>query len=153
MEPDEPQFYTELVKRLGLDHDEQFINGHKDRESWSALSAQLNAIFSTKTRAQWCELLEGTDACFAPVLSPPEAALDPHNVARGVYVTVDGVLQAAPAPRFSATPTTRTAHVAPRGAHTHDILSELKLTTQQVEHLTKSGVLGEDQGRDDEQAS
>lgn len=138
----EPQFYAELIERLGLDHDERFINGRENPEAWPTLSDELTVLFASKTRSKWCELLEGTDACFAPVLALPEAALHPHNVARGIYVTVDGVLQAAPAPRFSATPPAEPTRVPVRGAHTHEVLSELKLSSLQVEQLTKSGALG-----------
>lgn len=138
----EPQFYRELVKRLGLDHDQRVVNGLENVEAWPALSEEFAALFASKTHSQWCELLEGTDACFAPILAPPQAAVHPHNVARGVYVTIDGVLQAAPAPRFSDTPSARPAGVPARGAHTHEVLSELQLTAQQVERLTTSGALG-----------
>ncbi|MCP1835511.1 crotonobetainyl-CoA:carnitine CoA-transferase CaiB-like acyl-CoA transferase [Bradyrhizobium sp. USDA 4532] len=139
----EPKFYTELIKRLGLNHDERFVNGQNNRESWSALSVELDALFATKTRAQWRELLEGTDACFGPVLSPPEAAVHPHNVARAVYTTVDGILQAAPAPRFSATPSVAPTHVPVRGAHTSEVLSEIDLAAQQIEQFAKQGELRE----------
>ncbi len=140
--PDEPQFYADFIRRLGLDHDQRFINGQHNPDDWPELSNELAALFATKTRAEWSELLEGTDSCFAPVLDPPEAAVHPHNVARGVYVTVDGILQAAPAPRFSVTPSVEPARVPARGAHTRDVLSELQLTPQQLELLTKSGALG-----------
>lgn len=138
----EARFYGELIKRLGLDHDERFVNGLLDPQAWPALADELAALFGTKTRAEWCALLEGTDACFAPVLSPSEAAAHPHNLARGVYVTVDGVLQAAPVPRFSATPSVEPARVPVRGAHTHEVLSELQIGARQVEQLTKWGALG-----------
>jgi len=126
VEPDEPQFYADLIRRLGLDHDERFIHGQENRKQWPQLAAELDALFATKTRAQWCKLLEGSDACFAPVLSPIEAARHPHNVARGIYQTVDGVLQAAPAPRFTATPSPSIHRVPPLGAHTRDVLRELR---------------------------
>jgi crotonobetainyl-CoA:carnitine CoA-transferase CaiB-like acyl-CoA transferase len=125
VEPDEPQFYADLIRRLGVDHDERFVHGQQNREHWPELAAKLDTLFATKTRAQWCELLEGSDTCFAPVLSPTEAAVHPHNVARDVYETIDGVLQAAPAPRFSVTPSVRSACVPPLGAHTHEVLREL----------------------------
>lgn len=127
IEPDEPQFYAELLRRLGLDNDERFVHGQRNRSMWPQLASELDALFATKTRAQWCELLEGSDACFAPVLSPPEAAQHPHNVARGVYQTVDRVLQAAPAPRFSATPSSGANRVPPLGAHTLEALRDLGL--------------------------
>ncbi|MCP1835512.1 acetyl-CoA hydrolase [Bradyrhizobium sp. USDA 4532] len=138
----EPQFYAELIKRLGLDGEERFVGGLMNAEVWPDLTDQLARVFASKTRSEWCKLLEGTDACFAPVLSPPEAAVHPHNVARGVYAIVDGILQAGPAPRFSATPSNELSHVPVRGAHTREVLSKLKLTPQQIKQLTKSGALG-----------
>jgi alpha-methylacyl-CoA racemase len=99
----EPQFYAELLTKLGLGEDSAF-RAQFDAEGWPALTARLAALFRTKTREEWCALLEGTDACFAPVLSLAEAPLHPHNVARNAFVEVGGMTQPAPAPRFSATP-------------------------------------------------
>lgn len=127
--PHEPQFYIELLKRLGLDHDKRFVNGESNPMVWPLLKSELELLFATKTRSQWCQLLEGTDACFAPVLSPAEAAVHPHNVDRGLYSTIDGVLQVAPVPRFSATPSAPTSRVPTRGAHTHEVLAEIRGTT------------------------
>jgi alpha-methylacyl-CoA racemase len=94
----EPQFYAELLTRLGLDQDEfpQY-----DRSRWPQLRATLSEIFAAKTRDEWTELLGATDVCFAPVLTPDEAAAHPQNAARAVYQEIDGVLQPSPAPRFS----------------------------------------------------
>jgi len=138
----EPQFYAELIKRLGLDHDERFVKGQMDQKAWPTLSHEMATLFATKTRAEWCELLEGTDSCFAPVLSPPEAAVHPHMVERGIYTTVDGVLQAAPAPRFSVTSSDKPGGVPSRGAHTDDVLSEIQLSSQEMAKLKASGALG-----------
>lgn len=99
----EPKFYQLLLTRLGLDADPAFIDGYQ-REAWPALRERFAHLFAQRTRAQWCELLEGSDACFAPVLTPQEAAAHPHLRARNVYSETDGVLQANPAPRFSGTP-------------------------------------------------
>ena len=74
-----------------------------DRELWPEAEARLAALFRTRTRAEWCALLEGTDACFAPVLTTDEAPDHPHNAARGTYIEIDGITQPAPAPRFSRT--------------------------------------------------
>jgi crotonobetainyl-CoA:carnitine CoA-transferase CaiB-like acyl-CoA transferase len=98
--PIEGKFHAELLERLGLDAGD-FVQG--DRAGWMAARDRLAAVFRTKTRAEWCALLEGTDVCFAPVLSMPEAIAHPHNVARGTFVDVDGVMQSGPAPRFSRT--------------------------------------------------
>jgi alpha-methylacyl-CoA racemase len=99
----EPQFYALFLERTGLAGDPDFA-AQNDARSWPAQRARLTAMFKSRTRAQWCEMLEMTDACFAPVLSMAEAPAHPHNLARGTFVTADGVLQPAPAPRFSATP-------------------------------------------------
>jgi alpha-methylacyl-CoA racemase len=97
----EPQFYAELLTRLGLDADDW---PQYDRGRWHLLRERFTEIFMTKTRDEWTEALGGTDACFAPVLTPDEAAAHPQNSARAVYQEVDGVLQPSPAPRFSRTP-------------------------------------------------
>lgn len=97
----EPQFYALLLERLGLDREAW---PQHDRSRWPALRAELVRIFGSRTQAEWCAELEGTDACFAPVLALAEAAAHPQLVARETYVERDGVLQPAPAPRFSRTP-------------------------------------------------
>jgi alpha-methylacyl-CoA racemase len=102
----EPQFYARLLETLGLSDDSDF-RAQLNPAAWPALTARLEAIFRTKTRDEWCTLMEGTDICFAPVLSLAEAPLHPHNVARNAFVEVGGMLQPAPAPRFSATPSDR----------------------------------------------
>jgi alpha-methylacyl-CoA racemase len=96
----EPQFYALLRDKLGLTDDPLF-DGQFDRAQWPGQKERLTAIFKTRTRDEWCALMEGTDVCFAPVLSMTEAAAHPHNVARGTFVERDGVLQPAPAPRFA----------------------------------------------------
>jgi alpha-methylacyl-CoA racemase len=99
----EPQFYALLLETLGLADDADF-RAQLDPRQWPALKDRLAVIFRTKTRDQWCALMEGTDICFAPVLSLAEAPDHPHNVARGAFVSVGGMIQPAPAPRYSATP-------------------------------------------------
>ena len=101
--PIEPQFYALLLSKLGLAEDPEFTKSGGSA-AWPELKAQLAAIFKTRTRDEWCALLEDSDACFAPVLSLAEAPLHPHNVARETFVEVDGIVQPAPAPRFSGTP-------------------------------------------------
>ena len=98
----EPQFYARLLEGAGV-RDPAF-SAQNDMRQWPELKTRLARIFLTKTRDQWCALLEGSDACFAPVLDWDEAPLHPHNQSRQAFVTVDGVLQPAPAPRFSRTP-------------------------------------------------
>ncbi len=99
----EPQFYLKLLEACGIDLAE-FGSRQWDRDAWPPLRAALEAAFSSRTRADWVQDLEGVDVCFAPVLSLSEASRHPHNVARNVFVDVGGVRQPAPAPRFSATP-------------------------------------------------
>ncbi|MEJ8858282.1 CaiB/BaiF CoA-transferase family protein [Variovorax robiniae] len=98
----EPQFYALLRDRCGLADDPAF-DAQMDSARWPLLKLRLADVFRTRTRDEWCALLEGTDACFAPVLDWDEAPAHPHNVARGTFVNVDGVVQPAPAPRFSRT--------------------------------------------------
>ncbi|KVK75917.1 carnitine dehydratase [Burkholderia cepacia] len=97
----EPQFYAELRELCGLD--DPLFDEQLDVARWPLLKLRLANVFRTRTRQEWCELLEGTDACFAPVLDWDEALEHPHNVARETYLTVGGVVQPAPAPRFSRT--------------------------------------------------
>jgi alpha-methylacyl-CoA racemase len=98
----EGRFYAELIKRLGLDA--TALPGQHDRARWPELRDVLAATFKSKSRDEWCTVLEGSDVCFAPVLSLAEAPMHPHNRARGTFVERDGVTQPAPSPRFSRTP-------------------------------------------------
>ena len=95
----ETPFMKVLIDKAGLP--EIWLQRHMDRAAWPVLKAELTALFATRTQAEWCDLLEGTDACFAPVLPFWEAHTHPHAVARGAFVTRDGVTEPAPAPRFS----------------------------------------------------
>jgi alpha-methylacyl-CoA racemase len=98
----EPQFYAELRRVAGLDG--ALYDGQMDAKNWPAMKAKMAEVFRSKTRAEWCAIMEGTDVCFAPVLSLSEAPHHPHMAARNVFVDVDGIVQPAPAPRFSRTP-------------------------------------------------
>jgi len=98
----EPQFYALLREKTGTADDPDF-DAQLDRGAWPRLKDKLAAIFRTKTRDEWCKIMEGSDVCFAPVLSMTEAPSHPHNAARGTYVEIDGLLQPAPAPRYSVT--------------------------------------------------
>jgi alpha-methylacyl-CoA racemase len=98
----EPQFYAELRRLAGLD--EALYDGQMDAKNWPAMKQKMTAVFKTKTRDEWCAIMQGTDVCFAPVLSLSEAPDHPHMAERKVFVTHDGVVQPAPAPRFSRTP-------------------------------------------------
>jgi alpha-methylacyl-CoA racemase len=97
----EPQFYRELIERLGVDPGE--FSGQMDAKSWPALKEKLAQVFRTKTRDEWCAIFEGSDACVTPVLSPAEAPRHAHCVARQSFLDLGGVVQPAPAPRFSRT--------------------------------------------------
>ena len=99
----EPPFYAALLEKLELTHDPDFAD-QMNQAKWPALTARLAAIFKTRTRDEWCAHFAGSEVCYAPVLSLAEAPRHPHNVARGAFVTVDGVVQPAPLPRFSRTP-------------------------------------------------
>jgi alpha-methylacyl-CoA racemase len=99
----EPQFYALLLEKAGLQGDPAFA-AQMDQSGWPALKDKLTALFLTKSRDEWCALMDGTDICFAPVLSLREAPHHPHNVARGTFVADEGLVMPAPAPRFSATP-------------------------------------------------
>ncbi|MEY2942869.1 MAG: hypothetical protein RLY97_883 [Pseudomonadota bacterium] len=96
-------FYNALIARLGLADDADFA-GQAEAADWPAMREKWAALFLTKTRDEWCALLEDSDACVAPVLGLSEAPLHPHNLARGTFMLRDGIIQPAPAPRFSATP-------------------------------------------------
>jgi alpha-methylacyl-CoA racemase len=98
----EARFYVELMSALGLSADD--ARQRFERSTWAQRKAEVAAAFRTRTRAEWCAALEGTDACFAPVLGLAEAPHHPHNVARGTFVDIGGIVQPAPAPRFSRTP-------------------------------------------------
>jgi alpha-methylacyl-CoA racemase len=98
----EPQFYALLLQKTGAAG--RLAPPQMERKSWPDMQQALRELFATRTRQQWCDVLENTDACFAPVLSLSEAPAHPHNRARGTFVELAGVIQPAPAPRFSATP-------------------------------------------------
>ncbi|SPB14588.1 alpha-methylacyl-CoA racemase [Caballeronia novacaledonica] len=120
----EPQFYALLLDKLGLTGDPAFAR-QWDRTTWPEAHARLTAIFATRTRTQWCELFEGTDVCFGPVLSPAEAARHPHVAGRGVYFEADGELQVSPAPRFDGQ-LVRPRPAPTRGEHGESIAAALR---------------------------
>ena len=134
----EPQFYALLRERCGMS-DPQF-DAQWDAAAWPELKEKAAAIFLTRTRAQWCALLEGTDACFAPVLDLDEAPDHPHNRARATFVKVDGVTQPAPAPRFSRTPPSAPLRVSRPGADSRKLLQELGWSAAELEDLLTSAV-------------
>ena len=136
----EPQFYAELLRLTGLDDDEQFAK-QNDQSEWGPLKERLTEVFATKTRDEWCAVMEHTDVCFAPVLTMSEAAEHPHNVERETFVEIDGVTQPAPAPRFSRTTSTIASSPAWPGQHTRDVLADWGVEPDRVDALLQSGAV------------
>jgi alpha-methylacyl-CoA racemase len=135
----EPQFYAQLIEKAGLDP--ATFAPQMDRARWPELKEKLAEVMRTKTRDEWCTLMEGTDVCFAPVLSIFEAPEHPHNRARGTFLEVDGIAQPAPAPRFSRTvPEVRGAAPAP-GADSEDVLRSFGFSEAEIDSLRESGAV------------
>ncbi|MEX0962807.1 MAG: CaiB/BaiF CoA-transferase family protein [Pseudohongiellaceae bacterium] len=129
----EPQFYALLLEKCGLE-DETFL-AQQDQKLWPQLREKLAQLFLSKTRAEWCTIMEGTDICFAPVLDLGEAPSHPHNIDRATYVEFDGVTQPAPAPRFSRTPSEIQSPAAMVGEHSEEILTDWGFTENDIELL------------------
>lgn len=136
----EPQFYAQLMKVAGLPQEK--FGEQLDKSQWPELKQYLEQVFRQKTRAQWCELMEGTDICFAPVLDIKEAPSHPHNQARKTYVDVDGMQQPAPAPRFSRTKPGILFAARQYGADTAEVLGELGFNPEQLETMRSDKVCG-----------
>jgi len=132
----EPQFYAELLEKLGLSGED--LPRQMDRSAWPAMKQRLEGIFRTKTRDEWCEILEGSDVCFAPVLSMAEAPEHPHNRARGTFVEVAGALQPGPAPRFGRTPGAISRPPPHPGQHTDEALGEWGFSAGEIAALRES---------------
>ena len=137
--PIEPPFHDLLVAKLDLPADE--FAQRWDPASWPRLHKRLADTLRTRTRAQWCELLEGTDACVAPVLDLDEAPRHPHNVARQTFVEHAGVIQPAPAPRFSRTAPEIQRPPAQPGEHGDEILSSWGFSAREIDALKASGAV------------
>jgi alpha-methylacyl-CoA racemase len=135
----EPQFYASLLDRLGLAGEE--LPAQMDRSQWPVLKERLSAIFKTRTRDEWCEVFEGSDACFAPVLSMAEAHEHPHNAARGTFVETNGARQPGPAPRFSRTEAKIGIAPAKVGEHTDEVLAEAGFTHDEIGRLREAGAV------------
>ncbi len=118
--PIEPKFYQVLIQHLGLNPGE--YDDYLDRKKWPQLKSRLESVFKTRTREEWSDLLEGTDACFAPVLDYKEAPRHHHNAARGTYLEIDGIDQPAPSPRFSLTPSSIAHPPRKIGEDTGDVI-------------------------------
>ncbi|MGL4288607.1 MAG: CaiB/BaiF CoA transferase family protein [Phreatobacter sp.] len=135
----EPQFYAALIRLLDLT-DPRFAK-QWDKAMWPDLRATLTATFKSRSRDAWCDLLDGSDVCFAPVLDPAEAAIHPHNVARGTFTEVDGAPMPQPAPRFSATPTRLGSPSGEPGADTGALLLGAGFSRQEIEAARASGLV------------
>ncbi len=137
----EPQFYAELLARTGLVDDPDLAR-QMDRSAWPALKVRLAEVFRSKTRAEWCELMETTDVCFAPVLSMAEAVEHPHNRDRGTFVEIAGVTQPAPAPRFSRTEVGVQRPPSHAGQHTDEVLADwCGLSAAEIAELHAAGAV------------
>ncbi len=135
----EPQFYALLLK-LGKIEDPEFQNQH-DRSKWPELKEKIAGVFKTKTRDEWCDIMLGSDVCFAPVLSMKEAMNHPHNVARNSFVEIDGIKQPAPAPRFSRTKARIQGPPPNPGEHNESALADWGLSDKEIGDLKNSGVI------------
>jgi len=135
----EPQFYAKFLELAGLDTER--FGSQMDHAAWPRLKTELETVFKTRTRDEWCEILEGSDACFAPVLSMREAPGHPHNKARQTYVTVDGMVQPAPAPRFERTPSEIRHGSRPLGSDTASVLAEAGYEEQEIDAFRVEGSL------------
>ena len=129
----EPQFYAELLEKLHLSDDD--LPHQMDKSGWPLLKARFETLFKTQTRDQWCELMEGTDICFAPVLSMDEAPEHPHLKGRATFVEPGGVVQPAPSPRFSRTPPTLERPPAHAGQHTDEVLADFGFDAEEIARL------------------
>ncbi|MGD9997177.1 MAG: CaiB/BaiF CoA transferase family protein [Ilumatobacteraceae bacterium] len=138
----EPQFYAELLRLTGLEGDEEFAR-QMDKSQWPHLKERIADLFRSKTRDEWCALMEHTDVCFAPVLTLAEAAQHPHNVARETFVEVGGIRQPAPAPRFSRTNAEIGSLPAHPGQHSREILADWGLAAERIDRLVADGAVAD----------
>jgi len=135
----EPQFYALLKELAGLSEDD--FGNQNDQSQWPTMKEKLAAVIKQKTQAQWCDIMEGTDVCFAPVLNFMDAPRHPANVARNTYIEVDGITQPAPAPRFSRTPS-RVEHGGHGiGQDTNAVLTAMGFGEQEITQLKASGAI------------
>jgi len=135
----EPQFYAEFRRLLNLD--DPRWDSQTDRAAWPDRKRDLAEIFKARTRSEWCDVLEGSDACFAPVLSLDEVHRHPHNAERGTFIEFDGVLQPAPAPRFSRTPAALERGPVPPGTDSRDVLEGWGFSSREIDDLVTTGAV------------
>jgi alpha-methylacyl-CoA racemase len=136
----EPQFYAELLEKSGLGQQDD-LPAQMDRERWPEMKQRIGDIFKSKSRDEWCAIMEHTDICFAPVLSPEEAVEHPHNKARGTFVEVAGLTQAGPAPRFSRTSPEIVRPAAHPGQHTDEVLGQFGFDADDIAKLHDTGAV------------
>ncbi len=136
----EPQFYAELLRLSGLGELDDFPS-QMDRAQWPAMKVTVEELFKTKTRDEWCAVMEHTDVCFAPVLTMEEATQHPHNVERGTFTEVAGVTQQSPAPRFSRTKPEIQGPAAHPGQHTDQVLADFGFDAADIEKLREAGAV------------
>jgi alpha-methylacyl-CoA racemase len=136
----EPKFYEVLVEKLGLDP--ASLPDQLDRKAWPQVRERFAAAFKQKTREEWCRIMDGSDACFAPVLSFGEASQHPHNKARKSFVEVDGIVQPGPAPRFSRTPARIKGGPPDFGAQTEQALAAWGFSPDAIAKLKAEGAIG-----------
>ena len=135
----EPQFYALLKELAGLSEDE--FGDQNDQAKWPEMKEKLAAVIAGKTQAEWCEIMEGTDVCFAPVLNLVDAAKHPANIARQTYIEVDGMTQPAPAPRFGRTPSEVRHGGHDTGQDTDEVLAAMGFAEQEIAGLRESGAI------------
>ena len=135
----EPQFYSELLRITEIDQSEN--PKQMDRAKWAEMKSKIGDAIKGKTRSEWEELMEGTDVCFAPVLSMDEAYEHPHNKQRNTFIEIAGVMQPAPAPRFSRTPASVSSPPPHAGQHTEEVLEGLGLTKDEILMLREQNII------------
>ena len=136
----EPQFYAELMRLAELPPED--FAAQNDMPQWPVMEEKLAAVFKQKSQAQWCEIMEGTDVCFAPILTFMDAPRHPANIARKTYIEVDGLTQPAPAPRFSRTPSEVAHGTHEAGQDTDQVLQAMGFGEQDIASLREGGAIG-----------
>ena len=136
----EPQFYAELLRLSGLGEVDD-LPRQMDREQWPAMKERVGELIKSKTRAEWCEIMEHSDVCFAPVLTMEEATQHPHNVERGTFSDKFGITQANPAPRFSRTAPELTRPAPHPGQHTDEVLGTFGFSDDEIGKLRQTGAI------------
>jgi alpha-methylacyl-CoA racemase len=136
----EPQFYSELMRLTGLTEDGEFKR-QMERGAWPNLKERITEVFKSKSRDEWCTIMEGTDVCFAPVLTIEEAPKHPHNVQRDVFTEIEGVTQPNPSPRFSRTTPSIQGPPAHAGKDTDLILESLGFDASGIQNLRADGAV------------